>query len=162
MEYDSLLSHNAENIKVEISLREPLLEEARSLDARTILRNPSTDEQFISPLKLTSISRRECYAEKFRAALTRKDPAIRDYFDLHYAVTRLSLNPDEVTLIGLVRKKLAVGRNRVYPLDSNRISALADQLEPQLKPVVRNGDYERFDLDLSIDIVQKMLKKTAP
>ena len=103
--YDSLISVNKEIVKLEISLREPLLEKPEILEARTILLDPISGQPMIFPVPFSCISKRESYAEKFRAALTRRDPAIRDYFDIDYAIRQLNLNIDE-NMVELVRKKL--------------------------------------------------------
>lgn len=161
LEYDSFLADNPESIKLEISLREPLLESTLSLDARTILLNPSSNKQTVAPFGVTAISKREAYAEKFRAALTRREPAIRDYFDIDYAITRLNLNPGEEDLISLVRKKLAVPGNELRESNSDWLKALKLQLETELKPVLRNDDYERFDLTRAVGFVVEMKKRST-
>lgn len=40
----------------------------------------------VEPVEVAVLSRREAYSEKLRAALTRREPAIRDYHDLDHAV----------------------------------------------------------------------------
>jgi predicted nucleotidyltransferase component of viral defense system len=161
LEYDSLLARNREIIKLEISLREPLLEPTEPLEARTILLNPASNRQSVPALRLASISKRECYAEKFRAALTRPEPAIRDFFDIDYAVARMNLNPEEKALIALVQRKLAVPGNILQELNEERLRALGVQLETELKPVLRKGDYEKFDLDRALRILREMINHTA-
>jgi predicted nucleotidyltransferase component of viral defense system len=161
LEYESLLTDGPELIKLEISLREPLLEPTLSLKARTILLSPSSTEQVVEPFGVMSISRREAYAEKFRAALTRREPAIRDYFDIDYAITQLNLNADEENMISLVRKKLAVPGNDLQELNEDWLKALKLQTEAQLKPVLRNDDYERFDLTRAVGFVVEMKKRSA-
>jgi predicted nucleotidyltransferase component of viral defense system len=161
LEYDSFLSDGTESIKFEISLREPLLDPTLSLEARTILLSASTSKQTVDPFGVISISRREAYAEKFRAALTRSEPAIRDYFDIDYAVTRMNLNPAEEDMISLVRKKLAVPGNDIQELSEDRQRALRLQLETELKPVLRSADYEKFDLTRAISFVNEMKKRST-
>ncbi len=161
LEYDSFLTDGTESIKLEISLREPLLEPTLSLDARTILLSPSTTKQTVDPFGVISISRREAYTEKFRAALTRREPAIRDYFDIDYAITQLNLNTSEEGMISLVRKKLAVPGNATQDLNEDWLKALQLQLEAQLKPVLRAADYEKFDLSRALGFVEDMKTKTS-
>ncbi len=154
--YDSLISVNKEIIKLEISLREPLLEKPEILDTRTILLDPISSQPMIFPVPFSCISKRESYAEKFRAALTRRDPAIRDYFDIDYAIRRLDLNIDEKSMVELVRKKLAVlGNDEIIPSD-DRLRALRDQIESELKPVLRKRDYDEFKIDRAFSIVNDM------
>lgn len=160
LEYDSFLSNSAESIKLEISLREPLLEPTVSLKAKTILLSPLTSKQAVDLVGVMSISRREAYAEKFRAALTRREPAIRDYFDIDYAITQLKLNPDEEELTSLVRKKLAVPGNEKQELNTDWLKVLQLQLDAQLKPVLRTADYRKFDLNRAMGFVEEMKKRS--
>lgn len=161
LEYESLLTDGPELIKLEISLREPLLEPTLSLKAKTILLSASSTKQTVDPFGVTSISRREAYAEKFRAALTRREPAIRDYFDIDYAITRLDLDANESDMISLVRKKLAVPGNEMQDLNGDWQKALRLQLEAQLKPVLRSADYKKFDLTRTFRFVEEMKKRSV-
>jgi predicted nucleotidyltransferase component of viral defense system len=156
LNYGSLLSSNTESIKVEISLREPLMEKVELFDANTILLDPINGKQIFSPVRIACISKREAYAEKFRAALTRRDPAIRDYFDIDYAITRMNFDPEEKELITLVQKKLAVPGNDLQDINEDWVEALRRQLEAELKPVLRQDDYEKFDLDRALRLVNEM------
>ena len=57
------------------------------------------------------LSCRETYCEKLRAALTRREPAIRDFYDIDHGVRSGRLNTDDRRVIDLVRSKLAVPGN---------------------------------------------------
>jgi predicted nucleotidyltransferase component of viral defense system len=156
LSYGSVLSSNNESIKIEISLREPLLEAPEIRDARTILLDPISSQQKISTVPFMCISKRESFAEKFRAALTRREPAIRDYFDIDYAVRRLGLNIDEDKMVELVRKKLSVpGSDEIVP-DDQRLKALQEQLESELKPVLRKRDFDEFEIGRAFRFVNDM------
>lgn len=156
LEYNSLVANDVETIKFEVGLREPLLESVSVLESRTILINPASNREMVPPIHIPAISRREAYSEKFRAALTREEPAIRDYFDIDYAITRLNLEPGEKQLVALVKKKIIVPGNKLQPLNEERMKQLGDQLETQLKPVLRTDDYAKFDLKRSADFVNEM------
>jgi hypothetical protein len=86
-------------------------------------------------------------AEKLRAALSRREVAIRDFYDVDYAVRKLTLRVLEPQLFGLVRQKLEVPGNDPVDVSPARLAALRPQLEPQLKSVLRAPDFEEFDLD---------------
>ena len=92
--YDSLVGNQTETIKIEVSLREPLLASAINGAARTILRSPLNDNPMVAPVSVRCIDKIEALAEKFRAALSRREPAIRDFFDIDYAVRRRLLRPE--------------------------------------------------------------------
>lgn len=78
--YQSVLGQQEETIKIEVSLREPMLTPVIDGEARTILRNPLSGKPMVAPIKVRSIGMIEALAEKFRAALSRREPAIRDFF----------------------------------------------------------------------------------
>jgi len=154
--YRSLISEQRDTIKIEIGLREPLLTAAYSGSANAILRNPVSDQPLIVPASLRCISKIEAFAEKFRAAMTRRDVAIRDFYDIDYASRRLGIHASDGELVRLVEQKLAVPGN--YPVDVSqlRLKALRQQLETQLRPVLREKDYSEFDLERAIQIVVGM------
>jgi hypothetical protein len=105
------------------------------------------------------IAKIEAFAEKFRAALSRREAAVRDFFDLDYAVRTLGLNPDDADLITLVRQKMSVTRSDRIDVSENRLSALKQQVEPQLRSVLRAEEFAAFDLRRSIDLVVGMAAK---
>jgi hypothetical protein len=110
---------------------------------------------------LHCISKKEAFAEKFRAALSRRDVAIRDYFDLDYAVRLLDLRPGDADLAGLVRQKLAVPGNEPVNVSEDRLAAARPQLDSQLKPVLRPKDFAEFNLDRAFLIVAGMAAKVC-
>ena len=85
-----------ETIKIEVGLREPLLLPATRQKTGTIILDPISTKPMVKPFTMTCISKKEAYAEKFRAALTRRDAAIRDFFDIDYAVRQLGLETREL------------------------------------------------------------------
>jgi predicted nucleotidyltransferase component of viral defense system len=147
LRYSSLLARQEETIKVEVSLREPLLREPFQGSARTLLRDPISGSEAVPVLAVTCLSRDEAMAEKLRAALSRRDVAIRDFYDVDHAVRLLRLDVLEPSFIGLVRKKLAVPGNDPADASLARLALLRPQLESQLRPVLRAPDYAEFDLD---------------
>jgi hypothetical protein len=83
--YKSLISEQQDTIKIEVGLREPLITTVHRGSARTILLDPVSDRPLLKPTSLRCISKIEAFAEKFRAALTRREVAIRDFYDIDYA-----------------------------------------------------------------------------
>jgi len=152
--YDSRIVGKEETIQVEVGLREPLLLPPETGMAKTLLLDPTTDKPLSEPLVLNCMAKREAFAEKFRAALSRREVAVRDFFDLDYAVRRLGLQPEDGGLIDLVRKKMAVPGNDRVDVSENRLTMLHQQLESQLRPVLRAKDYVEFDLERAFRIVQ--------
>jgi predicted nucleotidyltransferase component of viral defense system len=107
LSYRSLLDGHDEPIFLELSLREPLLLPAVQAEARTLLRDPIGGGIMVAPVSVTCMATVEAFAEKFRAALSRREVAIRDFFDLDYAARKLNLQTSDPTLVKLVRQKLA-------------------------------------------------------
>lgn len=101
---------------------------------------------------------REGYAEKCRAALTRKEPAIRDFYDLFYAVRETKLDPQDPDLLGMVREKLMVPGNPPIDVSSERKRELERQLEGKLKPVLRPADFVQFNLEEAFELVSAIAK----
>ena len=135
--YRSFVGQREETIKIEVGLREPLLHAVVSGDAKTILLDPVSGQTLIPPKQVRCISRAEAFAEKFRAAFTRREVAIRDFFDIDYAVQTLGLEPQDTELVGLVQAKLAVPGNEPINVSAERLAILRQQLAPQLRPVLR-------------------------
>lgn len=154
--YQSLVTGQVEPVKIEVGLREPLLTPAVNAGARTLLLNPVSGLPLVPPVELICISLIEAFAEKFRAALSRREPAIRDFFDLDHAIRRLGLRPRDSTLIDLVRKKLSIPGNGPVDISQKRLADLRRQVQPQLKAVLRTPDYGQFDLERVFTIVAEM------
>jgi predicted nucleotidyltransferase component of viral defense system len=151
--YTSLVTGQVESIKVEFGMREPILEPLENLPARTLLIDPFRRAAAIAPVKVLVLSRLETYAEKLRAALTRRDPAIRDFYDVDYGVRSGRLKTSDGQLIDLVRAKLAVPDNDPVDMSGEKYAALDRQVEAQLRPVLREADYADFDLRRAFNIV---------
>jgi hypothetical protein len=87
--------------------------------------------------------------------------AVRDFFDLDYAVRRLGLRSENPELIDLVRRKLSVPCNEPVDVSANRLAALRQQVGPQLQPVLRAKDFAEFDLERAFQIVTRMAAKMS-
>lgn len=144
--YDSLLGAHEETIKIEIGLREPLLMATTRAEAHTLLLDPIAGAAMVPAILVPCLSREEAMAEKLRAALSRREPAIRDFYDIDHAVRRLGFRIDDPALIALLRQKLAVPGNEPIDVSPARRAALELQLASHLKPVLRDRDFADFDL----------------
>jgi predicted nucleotidyltransferase component of viral defense system len=156
--YSSILGQQQETIKIEVSLREPLLVPVMVGTARTALQSPLTNRPMIMPITVRCIEKMEALAEKFRAALSRRDVAIRDFYDIDHAVRKDRLDPEGAELVKQVKQKLAIPGNDPVDVSDGRLSALRRQIEPQLRPVLREPDFAEFDLDRAFKIVAEMAK----
>ncbi len=159
--YASLVGRQEDTIKIEVALREPLLLDPLNDLAQTILLDPVSRKPLLKPLEVRCIAKMEAFAEKFRAALSRREVAVRDFFDLDYAVRRLGLESENPELIDLVRRKLSVPGNEPVDVSANRLAALWQQVGPQLQPVLRAEDFAEFDLERAFQIVTTMAAKMS-
>ena len=91
--------------------------------------------------------------QKLRAAMTRKEPAIRDFYDLSHAVREIRLDSQDPEFLSMVRAKLEVPGNASVDVSAERRRELDKQLEGQLKPVLRPADFARFNFDEAFELV---------
>lgn len=98
----------------------------------------------------------EIYAEKFRAALTRREPAIRDFFDLYHAIKKKGLNTHDPEFINMVRTKILLPGNDSVDISTEKKLELDWQLKGQLRPVLRPRNFAWFNLDEIFDLVLSM------
>ncbi|MHB8842993.1 MAG: nucleotidyl transferase AbiEii/AbiGii toxin family protein, partial [Candidatus Aquicultor sp.] len=150
-----------ETIKIEIGLREPLQTPTVRRKVQTILLDPLLNRPIVEPVTMTCISKIEAYAEKFRAALTRREAAIRDFFDIDYASRRLGLDSRDKQLERLIQSKIDVPGNEPIDVSEKRRSLLQQQTETHLKPVLREDDYQAFDLDRAFRLVREIATRLA-
>jgi predicted nucleotidyltransferase component of viral defense system len=156
--YSSIVSQQQETIKIEVSLREPLLAPVIDGVARTMLQNPLNNRPMVIPIRIRCIEKIEALAEKFRAALSRRDVAIRDFYDIDHAVRKDGLNLKDARLIKQVGQKLAVRGNDRVDVSENRLLTLRNQVDSQLRAVLREQDFVEFELDRAFKIVAEMAK----
>jgi predicted nucleotidyltransferase component of viral defense system len=145
-----------ETIKIEAGLREPLMTPAIRGEARTLLLGPGSDRALIPALPLTCLSSAETMAEKLRAALSRRDAAIRDFYDVDHAVHRRSYRVVDPAFLMLVRRKLELPGNLAVDLSTARLASLKAQVNTALEPVLRPRDFASFDLDRAFSTVAEV------
>ena len=115
-----MLGSGEESVKIEVGLREPLLIPSVRVEAQTLLLDPVSGTPLVSPLPVTCLSRSEAMAEKLRAALSRREAAVRDFYDVDHAVRLLEFQVRDTTLIELVKRKLAIPGNEPVDVSANR------------------------------------------
>ena len=137
-------------IKFEVGLREQLLDQVLKAPARTLLIDPFKRSELLSAATIFCLSTREAFAEKIRAALTRKDAAIRDLFDLDHAIRHQKIDIQDTGLLDLARHKLRVPGTNAVDISQPRIDAMRRQLTAELQPVLRPADYAAFDFERAV------------
>ncbi len=153
LSYDSIITGQASAVKIEVGLREKILQKPFKGKASTLLQNPYKDEPLIPDIDVLCLSMQEAIAEKVRAALTRKELAIRDYYDIYYAYIKKMIDFKNAGFIKLVKAKISLPDiediNKL--IDKQRI--LSSQLESELKSVLKDDDFQNFNLDRAVEII---------
>ena len=158
LEYPSAVMDTRERIKIEIGIREPLLLHSVTGETRTIVVNPFSGRPLLPVFTVNAMDMKEAYAEKVRAALTRTEPAIRDLFDLFYAVHKMKLDLDAPDFLIMVKKKLDVPGNTPVDISLEYKAEVARQLEGQLRPVLRPADFDGFNMDEAFELIGRVAK----
>lgn len=159
--YPSFISGKDETIKLEISLRQMLIDKPVHNVITHFYKDPFTGEDLIPKKKILSLSFNEAVAEKLKAAITRKDLAIRDYYDLWH-IAKGGFDFHNKKFLFIFKKKLKDEgykgnyRNN-FGLDENGIRLLHGQVETDLMPVIRLG--ESFNLNKVFNRFNTILQK---
>ena len=143
--YQSVATGSVDSIKIEVSLREPMLAHVKPQAAATALLDPVTGAPMVKIVLAPCISLEEALAEKFRAALTRRESAIRDFYDIDYAL-RIGADCSARRLVEMVRQKLDVPGTEAIDVSTERLAGLERQVGARLRPVLRPADFDAFDL----------------
>lgn len=157
--YTSHITGQQDTIKVEIGLRELVLEAVETRPAATILIDPLNSKRALVPVSVVAMSLRESYAEKIRAALSRPEPAIRDLFDLHHAIESGILDVADPSLLALANHKLRVHLEELTDVSDGRFDAFRRQVEAALRPVLRAEDFAGFDVERVFAILRELDKR---
>jgi len=158
--YPSFISGKDENIKIEVSLRQVPIDNPVYNSIKHFYQDPFTGKDLIPANKILSLSLNEAVAEKLKAAITRRDLVIRDYYDLWY-IAETNFDFRSKPFITIFKKKLEDegykgDYQRNFGLDKNAIELLYRQVETDLIPVVRMA--EHFDLKKVFARFNKLLK----
>jgi len=161
IQFQSVLSDKKENIKLEISLRQPPFLEPERVTIKHFFQDPFTGEDLIEQGKILALSLEESVAEKLKAAISRITPAIRDYYDLgHFIRNGFDFNRSD--FLKMVDKKLRFdGYERDYShnlgLSEQAIKELKRSMYENLVLMIRRD--EKFDLDEVLVFFNKLFKK---
>jgi len=148
--YRSAVAPMPGTIKFEVGLREPLFDAVQRSSSRTLVLDPFKKVDLLSIATVNCLSAREAFSEKIRAALTRKEPAIRDLFDLDYAIRHKKIDLNDAGLLDYARRKIAIPGTNAIDVSASRVEAMRLQLKTELQPVLRQSDFEAFDFDQAV------------
>ncbi|MBT3198878.1 MAG: nucleotidyl transferase AbiEii/AbiGii toxin family protein [Phycisphaerales bacterium] len=159
VEYKSPTTGQPESILIEVSIREPLLTPVVRRPARTLLLDPIGGETITPDIEVNCIAMDEAIAEKCRAALSRRDAAIRDFYDLDYTVSHLGIDLTNPRMIEMVRSKLSVPGNSSPDVGPQRLASLKRQLNTRLKTVLRDKEFKEFNLSRAFALVTAIAER---
>ena len=143
-EYQSIINQSSQTIKIDISLKGRLSLWAKPGKIQSIfIDNVYEEPIFSQDHTINCIDLTESVAEKMRAALTRREPAIRDFFDIWYVRSFSDFDFERDEFRSLLRHKLAEVQYE-YTLEIN-YDLLRRQIETDLRPVLT--DNYGFDFD---------------
>jgi predicted nucleotidyltransferase component of viral defense system len=157
--YPSVITGKEGNIKIEISLRQKPYDQPVLNVIRHFYKDPFTGLNMIPEHKILSLSLDEAVAEKLKAAITRKDPAIRDYYDLWH-IAEAGFDFHKFHFMEIFKKKLKDENYQGdfkdrFGLSEDKIDLLIRQIETDLIPVIRID--EVFDLNKVFSRFNKIL-----
>jgi len=140
-EYTSLIDSSKDKIKIDIRIEPTLQKSPVNKEIIAIYQDPISNKTFFQSHTIQAMDLDEIFAEKMRAALTRIEPAIRDFFDIHYARQK-AFNFEKIK--DLIQEKLAETQF-VYTIDQDGIfEELQRQVKTELDPVLR----DKYDFNL--------------
>lgn len=157
--YPSFITGKDENIKLEVSLRQMPIEKPVHNAITHFYKDPFTEEDLIPKNRILSLTYNEAVAEKLKAAITRKEVAIRDYYDLWF-IAEAKFDFKDKRFLSIFKKKLEEEKYRAnysnnFGLDQKSIELLHRQISTELIPVIRIGEsftlekvFERFNVIL--------------
>lgn len=146
--YPSFITGKDESVQIEVALRQIPLDKPVHNVIKHFYKDPFTGKDLIPKNRILSLSLNEAVAEKLKAAITRRDLAIRDYYDLwHIAESGFDFRNKQ--FLTIFKKKLDaegyLGDYRYnFGLSEESANLLQRQVETDLLPVIRLE--EKFDL----------------
>lgn len=146
--YPSFITGKNESIQIEVALRQLPLDKPVHNVIKHFYKEPFTDKDLIPKNKILSLSLNEAVAEKLKAAINRRDLAIRDYYDLwHIAESGFDFHNKQ--FLTIFKKKLDAERysgdyRYNFGLNEESVNLLQRQVGTDLMPVIRLG--KKFDL----------------
>lgn len=159
--YKSCITDQPGKIKIEVGLREDILRDPQKGKAKTILLNPFTGTEVVSPINVICLDILESLAEKVRAALSRRHPAIRDLYDIWYAIEKNLISSNDEVFRSLVGEKIAIPGNRLMLLTEERLKIFRRQIETDLRPVLSEENFQSFDFEGALDLVRQVIPRLS-
>jgi len=147
LNYRSNLTQGSDKILIDIGMRDELLMPAHKSNAKTLLIDPFSKANQVEPFIIMGLHPQEAYAEKTRAALCRRELAIRDYYDLDYASVNGLIDFENDAFLLLVKKKVQHEINFHNFNSPVTIKYLQSKIKSELEPTLKKEGIAAFNLD---------------
>lgn len=145
--YQSKVFAGKERILIEIGLREPHLTKPEYYKTNTLLSNPFSGDMIVAQYETRGLTQQEAYAEKIRAALTRKKLAIRDFYDIAYAINHNKIDLNKKDFATLIKQKLSLAGSEIVEFNEEKKFFLEYKVQTELEPTLSQKNAFKFDLD---------------
>ncbi len=137
--YQSIYDQSPQSIKIEITYTQKLHFPSVYKDIQSIFIDPMTEEMIFKNQTIQCLDVQEMIAEKCRACLTRRKPAIRDFFDLRYLQSQWI---DILANKEIIRAKCDEVSDRKRTLTDN-YDELEKQIQTHIVPIIHDiGDFD--------------------
>jgi predicted nucleotidyltransferase component of viral defense system len=147
LNYRSHLTQSYDKILIDIGMRDELFLPADRLKAKTLLMDPFVNDSMVKPFSVIGLNSQEAYAEKTRAALCRRELAIRDYYDLDYAIMNGIIDFENEAFLLLIKKKVQ-HEVRFHNFSAPEvIRYLQAKVKSELEPTLKRHGIADFNLD---------------
>lgn len=93
-----------------------------------------------------------------RAALTREQPVIRDFYDMHYARKNDVIDINNENYVNLVKLKLDIHKTSPIDLSSKKMSESEQQVATELLPTLRAKEQNDFNLEETFSMLQNFVR----
>lgn len=150
--YTSIIG-TPDTIKFEVGFRGDLMIPPTDTPLATLLVDPFSRVPAINPIICKTLAPNEAYAEKARAALSRRTPAIRDLFDLAQ-IAKSGFAIEDKEFVALVSRKLEADNSVICNTSTEKKSHLLKMVETDLAPVLKIK--QEFDFDDAWKILENL------
>lgn len=140
LSYPSIYDQSQQSIKIEITYTQKQHFSSIHKNIQSIFIDPIANDSIFTPQTIQCLDLQEMVTEKCRACLTRRKPAIRDFFDLRYLQSQ---GIDILANKEIIRAKCDEVSDRKRTLADN-YDDLEKQIQTHIIPVI--NDIWEFDL----------------
>ncbi len=163
--YPSMVTSSRQSIKIEIGLRNPLRSLSVMKPISHLFLHPFTDQPLLVGGEIRCMDLKEAIAEKMRAAATRPNIAIRDFYDLGYLL-RQGVNFEDTQIWDLFKIKLAEDHFENdfekygvhFGRSDDEIRQLFLRVETELMDVLTPDEKTQFDLRHTLETFNRLFE----